>query len=317
MKKEIVISVLIYFSVIITVLLIIPFLSENISKVFSENKTPYEIYHELGKDNNEETNISNTLSDYSPTEFMEKEYTIPTEEQIQDIIVPKGKPMITLVIDDYGYSLEEPVITSITSSIPITVAIIPFLKYSKTINNLAKMYNKEVIIHLPMEAYKLKIKDTPYIKKGQDSTEIIRILEKATQELEGVGMNNHMGSEATEDPEVMETIIRFLKRKNLFFLDSLTTPNSVGYKKAKEMGLVPLKRDVFLDNYPSQYYIEDQLRMVEKVATKKGYCIAIGHIRENTIKTLMKWYQDNKSNYRFTTLKNLYEELTKLEISKK
>lgn len=311
MKKGIIISVVIYSFVIILIVLVIPFTSENISKVFSENKTEYKIYHELEEVTNK-IEDTNKKSNFEPTEFVEKEYTQSPEEQlIQEKIIENQKPMISIVIDDYGYSFDESVITSITSELPITVAIIPFLEYSKKINELAKLHNKEVIIHLPMEAYKLKIKEIPYVKKGDKPDRIINILTKSVEEIEAVGLNNHMGSEATEDPQVMETIVSFLKKRNMFFLDSLTTPNSVGYKKARELGLIPLKRDVFLDNNSSIYYIEDQLRTVEKIANKKGYCIAIGHIRSSTIEALERWYQENKNNYEFIPLKSLYSKLYK------
>ena len=63
-----------------------------------------------------------------------------------------------------------------------------------------------------------------------------------------VGVNNHEGSLLTENREAMTFLMAELKARDLFFLDSLTSPKSLAYATAKEFGVRTNRRDVFLDN---------------------------------------------------------------------
>ena len=103
------------------------------------------------------------------------------------------------------------------------------------------------------------------------------------------GINNHMGSRLTEDLPRMEEIMKVLKSRELFFLDSKTTPRSVGDKTAKKYGVEYVTRNVFLDNRNELDYILGQLTQTEKIARKNGYAIAIGHPKSQTYEALKKW----------------------------
>jgi polysaccharide deacetylase 2 family uncharacterized protein YibQ len=294
MKKSIIVSSLIYLFSIAFIIFIIPLLSEKIAKSsLTQSSTIYEIYHEL------DTKSSQQTQQEEPTEYLEEgeeKQPEPTKR------LKTSKPFVSIVIDDYGYFVNETVTLSLTSEIPITVAIIPFQEYSKDIFSLAKKYNKEVIVHMPMETIKKKLNIKPYISTKMSDNEIIKLLDEAFNEIDGIGLNNHMGSLATADERVMTTVLRYLSSRGKIFLDSLTTINSVTPRVAKQYGIHILVRDVFIDNNSSEYYILSQLERVKEVATKKGYCIAIGHIRPNTISTLLKWYEENKENFNFVSL---------------
>ncbi len=60
-----------------------------------------------------------------------------------------------------------------------------------------------------------------------------------------IGMNNHMGSAATADAELMRKLMQELKVQDLFFLDSRTIGRSVAGKIAKEYGVQSLDRHIF------------------------------------------------------------------------
>lgn len=301
MGKGIVISVIIYSSAIVFVILGVPFISQIAYKSFSNEM--YELYHESMND--ESSEVGENTEDY--------ENEVQGVFKSADDIVVDGleKPIISIVIDDFGYSLDENVMYAI-KNLPITVAVIPFLEYSRRIYEIARDNGREVIIHMPMESYNNRYNGRKnYIKVGMKKEEILSILGNAFNEIPVDGMNNHMGSKATEDHEVMSVVLSFLKERGKFFLDSVTTPNTVGFKKSRELGLVPLRRDVFIDNVSSKYYIMDRLKEVEDIAKKKGFCIAIGHIRKNTIEALDIWYRSVSNKYRFVNLKDLYELLEK------
>jgi polysaccharide deacetylase 2 family uncharacterized protein YibQ len=305
MKKSIIVSSLIYLFSIAFIIFIIPLLSEKIAKSsLTQSSTIYEIYHEL------DTKSSQQTQQEEPTEYLEE----GEEKQPESTKKLKtSKPFVSIVIDDYGYFVNDTVTLSLTSEIPITVAIIPFQEYSKDIFSLAKKYNKEVIVHMPMETIKKKLNIKPYISTKMSDNEIIKLLDEAFNEIDGIGLNNHMGSLATADERVMTTVLRYLSSRGKIFLDSLTTINSVTPRVAKQYGIHILVRDVFIDNNSSEYYILSQLERVKEVATQKGYCIAIGHIRPNTISTLLKWYEENKENFNFVSLSYIKNVISQIQ----
>ena len=96
-----------------------------------------------------------------------------------------------------------------------------------------------------------------------------------------------MGSKFTENEELMRLVILDLKNKGLFFIDSLTNPNSLGYSIAREEGVKTAKRDVFLDNKKKgKSYVKSQLKKLISKAEKNGYAIGICHPYPQTIEAL-------------------------------
>jgi polysaccharide deacetylase 2 family uncharacterized protein YibQ len=80
-----------------------------------------------------------------------------------------------------------------------------------------------------------------------------------------------------------------LKRHNLLFVDSRTTPKSVAAKEALAAGVPYTSRDVFLDDDESERAVMASLMKVEQVARKSGLAIAIGHPKAGTLAALKKW----------------------------
>ena len=76
---------------------------------------------------------------------------------------------------------------------------------------------------------------------------------------------------------------------DLYFLDSKTTPKSVGEKTAKKYGVDYAHRHVFLDNNNDKKYILKQLAQTERIAKKNGYAVAIGHPKSKTYEALKEW----------------------------
>ena len=79
------------------------------------------------------------------------------------------------------------------------------------------------------------------------------------------------------------------------FLDSKTTPKSQADTIAEYVKLPYISRDVFLDDSNKMEDIEKSLVKLEKIAQKRGYAVAIGHPRDNTITALQSWASSLKS----------------------
>jgi polysaccharide deacetylase 2 family uncharacterized protein YibQ len=104
-----------------------------------------------------------------------------------------------------------------------------------------------------------------------------------------VGVNNHMGSRFTAYRPGMEAVLRQFKERGLLFLDSRTTPSSVGDQVAQEVGVPSVARNVFLDDDESIDAVRRKLAETEGVAQRQGFAVAIGHPHEATILALAEW----------------------------
>jgi polysaccharide deacetylase 2 family uncharacterized protein YibQ len=121
----------------------------------------------------------------------------------------------------------------------------------------------------------------------QSVEEMTRVLERDIASLKGiVGINNHMGSEATTDARVMETVLKIINDKNLFFIDSRTSSETIALKMAREFGIPSARRDVFLDNETTPSAIDAKTDELLDLAEKKGWALGIGHTNAETAKAL-------------------------------
>ena len=196
----------------------------------------------------------------------------------------KSKPQIVFVIDDLGYNKTyADFLFSIDR--PLTLAILPQLDYSKFYSEEGKKRGYETILHQPLEPQsEAEHPGAGLITAQMKSGEIEKTLEQNLSTVPGVsGVNNHMGSKTTKDRRAMYVIVKKLKEKKLFFLDSLTDPESVGHAVAFALGVPVLKRDVFLDNEDEYNYIRAQIQETAQIAREHGKAIAIGHVYENTL----------------------------------
>ncbi|MGC8778877.1 MAG: divergent polysaccharide deacetylase family protein [Candidatus Caldatribacteriaceae bacterium] len=195
---------------------------------------------------------------------------------------------VALVIDDLGYDLRmaEKILDL---PVKLNVAILPHLAHTQDVARLAKEKGREILIHFPMEAMDggQNSKEGFLLRVGASAERVRELLDQACATIPGArGLNNHKGSRATSDPELMKVFFAHLKGRGLYFLDSLTASHSVAFQTARKAGIPAFRRDVFLDTYPSVEYVKSQLRATVGIARKRGYAIAIGHPRESTYRAI-------------------------------
>ena len=129
----------------------------------------------------------------------------------------------------------------------------------------------------------------PYgILAGQPADEIERRLAAALATTPGVtGVSNHMGSRATADTLNMDRLLAGLRARDLFFLDSLTTPRSAAAAAAARQGVTLLRNRLFLDEgRPGADVVRSRLRELADVARRSGAAIGIGHPHPETAAVL-------------------------------
>lgn len=196
---------------------------------------------------------------------------------------------VSIIIDDLGPDIG---IAKKFASLPfpVTLSVLPHQAHSREIAEMAHLAGKEVILHLPMEP--VDKKENPgrgALLISMSGDEIRRNIKAALDTSPFFdGVNNHMGSRITPDAQIMKVLMSELKEKDLFFIDSMTTSESIGWKIAQEMNIPTLKRDIFLDDSPSEDDIRAQIAKLVKIAKVQGMALAIGHPRMPTLRSLQE-----------------------------
>ena len=199
-------------------------------------------------------------------------------------VVPKGK--IAIVIDDWGYNLDNLYILD-QIKYPFTASVLPRLDYSKA--TAAELHRRgvQIILHLPMEPYEKYRLEKNTIMTSMGEQAIINIITQDLSDIHyAIGVSNHMGSKSTEDLRTMSIVFNELKKRNLFFLDSLVSPKTICSGLAAKLQVGFIKRDIFLDNKEEPGYIKDQIYKLKRKAQIYGHAVGIGHDRKITLEVL-------------------------------
>lgn len=218
------------------------------------------------------------------------EIEIPADS-IPSTPLPGLRPKVAIVIDDIGN--EYKIVRKLLRwDIPITFSILPFMPYSKAIAIECNRIGKDVILHLPMEPH-----GYPDVNPGEgvllQEMDQMGLIDQLSRDIEAVpftkGVSNHMGSKMMEDHEKVKIILSEIKRRHLFFLDSRTTPKTVGLRTSDEIGLKAIERTIFLDHAKGVSDIEGDIEKLTRYALSQGKAVAIGHPHPSTISTLREF----------------------------
>jgi len=200
-----------------------------------------------------------------------------------------SKPLIAIVIDDVG--LDRPHSKRAWELPgPLTMSFLPYAKDLREQARAARARGQELMLHLPMEPGGRADPGPNALLVTLSDSELKHRVTTALDSFDGfVGVNNHMGSRFTAYRPGMEAVLRQFKERGLLFLDSRTTPSSVGDQVAQEIGVPSVARNVFLDDDESIDAVRRKLAETEGVARRQGFAVAIGHPHEATIQALAEW----------------------------
>lgn len=232
---------------------------------------------------------------------------VTVEQKTKTPKKPKtAKGTIAIVLDDWGYNLNN---VSEVEDIPypLTLSVLPNLAYSQKVANLLHKKGFEIILHLPMEPQQRMALERDTILTTMDGQTIQNIIERNISNFPYIkGINNHMGSKATENNRTMQIVLSEMKKRGLYFLDSFVTSGSVAEIEAARARVSFVKRDVFLDNQSDMSYIRNQLLKLAAQAQNRGYAVGIGHDRKNTVEVLKQVMPElAKEGYKFVYLSEI------------
>lgn len=184
---------------------------------------------------------------------------------------------VAIVIDDIGNNLSDHELLSLDEH--LTYAVLPHTPYGFTFSQQAAAKQRDIIIHLPMQANSKNILLGPGaltqdMSKRQYQNTVIAAIEDIPY---AVGINNHMGSLLTRLDKPMRWTMELLQQHNMFFLDSKTTVYSKVESIADQYGVNALHRNIFLDNVKKPNVMDTQFKRLISIAQQYGSAIAIAH----------------------------------------
>ncbi|HEY6102436.1 MAG TPA: divergent polysaccharide deacetylase family protein [bacterium] len=202
------------------------------------------------------------------------------------LVRPVAAARVAVIFDDAGGSLED-VEAIIALGRPVTIAVLPGLRFSRDVAERTRAAGLEVFLHLPIEADPPQPMGPGGIAVAMTDEEIAVMVRDGLDTVPGaIGVNNHMGSRGTADARVMRAVLGVVKARGLIWVDSRTTIHTVGAELAGQMGIPTASRQVFLDNDDRPEAIRVQITRLIEIARRNGEAIAIGHAHRRTAQVL-------------------------------
>jgi len=200
------------------------------------------------------------------------------------------KPQVALIIDDIGHSISAAK-QFLKPGIPITFAVLPKLRHSHNLAVDLRYKGHEIMLHQPMEPFNSEFDPGPgALYVGFNSSQIVEIMDENISEIPyAIGVNNHMGSKFTACQVEIKEALNVIKRKRLFFVDSLTSHHSKAYKTARKLHISTACRNIFLDNNLDESAIISQLYKLRLHALQYGRAVGIGHPFPETAQAIVKF----------------------------
>lgn len=222
--------------------------------------------------------------------------TVPPPPPIQRVKpVTNGIP-VAIIIDDIGYD-RKMADGFLDLDVPLTFSVLPMGTFNHSIIDKSLKKDVEIMLHQPMEPG-----NYPDVNPGPGALltsmtpdELIAQLNENLARIPGVkGVNNHMGSKLTASAAQMRQIFTILKKRQLFFVDSRTTAETLCRPSAELLHLPFAERDVFIDHIQTEKFVRKQLKLLIKRARKQGYAIGIAHPHPVTLKVLKEMLPELK-----------------------
>jgi len=216
---------------------------------------------------------------------------------------------LAVVIDDLGYSVEQ---ARQVLRLPraVTLGLLPFAPHTQDVLAL-NLGGRELIVHLPMEpeARAGVPIELGTLRLSMGPGQIDRGLRAALAAVpQAVGVNNHTGSLLTQHTEPMAVMMRQLKARGLFFLDSRTTHKTVALATAQAWQVPALERDVFLDHVRTPAALAAEFDRALALARRQGQAVLIGHPHRQSLAFLRQALGTLPADVRLSPLSGLLQD---------
>lgn len=193
------------------------------------------------------------------------------------------QPAIVLIIDDLGNDREAS-LRAVRLQGSITCAVLPHTANATLVATEANTLGKEVIVHAPMSSIDQRATGPGGLHPAQSYGDFASTLQSNIASVPfAIGLNNHMGSQLTQEKDYMSLLMSIIDKHNFYFIDSRTSHKTVAAAMANVHNIRHLSRDIFLDNSQNIKDIHTQFQRLLAIARERGVATAIGHPYPSTL----------------------------------
>lgn len=175
---------------------------------------------------------------------------------------------------------------------PISLTFAPYSRGLKDWISASRAAGHEVLVDLPLEPFEYPKNDPgPYtllttLPEDQNNYRLRWVLSRLTGY---VGVSTFMGSKFTTKPAKLRPVIKELKTRGLMLLDVRENPLSSAASIAERLETPSVARDYVIDDTLTQQGIRARLMQTEKLATSRGYAVAIARPYPLSIIEIKRW----------------------------
>ncbi|MCS7311668.1 MAG: divergent polysaccharide deacetylase family protein, partial [Acidobacteria bacterium] len=189
---------------------------------------------------------------------------------------PSGAPVVW-VIDDMGRDVETAEIV-LRWPVAVSIAVLPEGAVAGWLARQACRQGRDVLIHLPMTSVRPDVDPGPMaISARMTDAEVEHILTQARHVVAcATGLNQHMGSQASQVARTMDRVVRIGQSLGLrFFIDSRTAARSHLCDAADRLGVPCLRRTLFFDAEAPPEKLPDRWRQVVAHARRSAQPVVV------------------------------------------
>ncbi len=241
---------------------------------------------------------------YTPTDCVynkrQKSYTITytsSTSQKETVVLTfsrssrfmSNSAKIAFLIEGFNFKADQTTIDFLSFPNPLSLLIIPSAKKSGWTAQAADEYNKEIIIHLPLE---------PQPKNSAIPKESIIMIHYSEEKIRGIiseaikiipnfsGFANLQGNLALEDSRVMRIVLHEIKKNHGYFIDLYADKNSVVRSIAEEIRIPFSEAPTHIEETEDVSKIVELLKHYAVVAQKRSKLLVTAKACQPFIKAL-------------------------------
>lgn len=200
--------------------------------------------------------------------------------------VAQDLPIVVIIMDDLGNNRAAGM-RALGLQGNLTYGILPNTPSAEVLARHAHASGKEVIVHAPMASVHRLNPGPGALSDRLGHSEFLTTVRGNIRAIPHArGLNNHMGSALTPQPEFMGLLMAVVAENDLYFIDSRTSAATVAASVAEHFQIKHLSRDVFIDHDPSMAAIDAAFQRLLALARRNGIAVGTAHPYPTTLEYL-------------------------------
>lgn len=201
---------------------------------------------------------------------------------------------IAFLVEDFGFEANQTTVEFLSFPHPLTVSLLPTQSKSEWTAKIADHYQKEIIIHLPLEPLLALPSDTEakVIMVHYDDEKIRKMVLEAMRCIPSFsGFSNLWGGRALQDSRVMRIVLSEVQEHHGYFVDTRTTPGVALREVVNEVGVPFREVDAIIPAEAGKSELDSLVAVYTYRAQRSGTMLVSGSPTQAFIHALQERMQ--------------------------